>query len=63
CAGMADLKSAVEEAVGEDVQVIDGVVAGVYRLIGLCRMGVKTAKKGAYARSAAARQRRGQDWL
>jgi Asp/Glu/hydantoin racemase len=63
CAGMADLKSAVEEAVGEDVQVIDGVVAGVHHLIGLCRMGVKTAKKGAYASSAAARQRRGQDWL
>jgi Asp/Glu/hydantoin racemase len=63
CAGMADLKSAVEEAVGEDVQVIDGVVAGVHHLIGLCRMGVKTAKKGAYASSAAARQKRGQDWL
>ena len=63
CAGMADLKSAVEEAVGEDVQVIDGVVAGVHHLIGLCRMGTRTAKKGAYASSAAARQRRGQDWL
>ena len=63
CAGMADLKSAVEEAVGEDVQVIDGVVAGVHHLIGLCRMGTRTAKKGAYASSAVARQRRGQDWL
>ncbi|KAF1934110.1 uncharacterized protein M421DRAFT_51380 [Didymella exigua CBS 183.55] len=63
CTGMADLKSAVEEAVGEDVQVIDGVVAGVHHLIGLCRMGVKTAKKGAYASSTTARQRRGQDWL
>ncbi|KAJ4989882.1 carbon-nitrogen hydrolase [Stagonosporopsis vannaccii] len=63
CAGMADLKSAVEEAVGDDVQVIDGVVAGVHHLIGLCRMGSKTAKKGAYASSDAARQRRGQDWL
>jgi len=63
CAGMADLKTAVEQAVGDDVQVIDGVVAGVHHLIGLCRMGSKTAKKGAYASSAAARQNRGQDWL
>ncbi|KAJ9624080.1 hypothetical protein H2203_005528 [Taxawa tesnikishii (nom. ined.)] len=28
CAGMTKLKAAVEEAVGEDVQVIDGVLAG-----------------------------------
>ncbi|KZM19626.1 hydrolase [Ascochyta rabiei] len=63
CAGMADLKPAVEEAVGDDVQVIDGVVAGVHHLIGLCRMGARTAKKGTYASSAAARQKRGQDWL
>lgn len=63
CAGMADMKSAVEEAVGDEVQVIDGVVAGVHHLIGLCRMGSQTAKKGAYASSAAARQKRGQDWL
>ncbi|KAF1354468.1 hypothetical protein EJ07DRAFT_168217 [Lizonia empirigonia] len=63
CAGMADLKSAVEEAVGDEVQVIDGVVAGVHHLIGLCRMGTRTAKKGAYASSATARQSRGQDWL
>ncbi|KAH6620433.1 Asp/Glu/Hydantoin racemase-domain-containing protein [Boeremia exigua] len=62
-AGMADLKAAVEEAVGEDVQVIDGVVAGVHHLIGLCRMGSKTAKRGAYASSGETRERRGQDWL
>ena len=29
CAGMTNMKAAVEEAVGEDVQVIDGVLAGV----------------------------------
>lgn len=63
CAGMADLKPAVEQAVGEDVQVIDGVAAGVHHLIGLCRMGMRTAKRGAYASSAAGRQKRGQDWL
>jgi Asp/Glu/hydantoin racemase len=62
CAGMADLKPAVEEAVGEDVQVIDGVVAGVHHLIGLCRMGARTAKRGAYASSAEVRERRGQGW-
>ncbi|KAF3004422.1 hypothetical protein E8E13_010367 [Curvularia kusanoi] len=63
CVGVSGLKEAIEGAVGDDVQVVDGVVAGVHHLIGLCRMGAKTAKKGAYASSAAARQRRGQDWL
>lgn len=58
CVGMKWLKEAVEEAVGEDVQVIDGVVAGVHHLIGLCRMGARTAKRGAYASS---RQKKGQD--
>jgi Asp/Glu/hydantoin racemase len=62
CAGMADLKPVVEQAVGDDVQVIDGVVAGVHHLIGLCRMGMRTAKRGAYTSSAAARSKRGQDW-
>ena len=61
CVGMKGLKEAVEEAVGEDVQVVDGVVAGVHHLIGLCRMGAKTAKRGAYASSASTRQKRGQD--
>jgi Asp/Glu/hydantoin racemase/predicted amidohydrolase len=62
CAGMTNMKAAVEAAVGEDVQVVDGVVAGVHHLVGLCRMGVKTAKKGAYQSSAEQRQLRGQDW-
>ncbi|TIA20201.1 hypothetical protein D6C81_04369 [Aureobasidium pullulans] len=35
CAGMTKLKKAVEDAVGEDVQVIDGVLAGVQHLSGL----------------------------
>ncbi|PVI00213.1 carbon-nitrogen hydrolase [Periconia macrospinosa] len=62
CAGMTNMKAAVEEAVGEDVQVIDGVVAGVHHLVGLCRMGTKTAKRGAYMSSAKQRELRGQDW-
>ncbi|GKZ31060.1 hypothetical protein AbraIFM66950_011028 [Aspergillus brasiliensis] len=65
CAGMMKLKGAVEEAVGGDgdVQVVDGVVAGVQHLVGLVRMGVRTAKKGAYASSRAARVARGQEYL
>lgn len=62
CAGMTNMKAAVEEAVGGDVQVIDGVVAGVQHLVGLCRMGTKTAKKGMYASSAQQRELRGQPW-
>ncbi|EME86797.1 uncharacterized protein MYCFIDRAFT_77383 [Pseudocercospora fijiensis CIRAD86] len=44
CAGMTDMKSAVEEAVVEEgVQVVDGVVAGVQHLVGIVRMGGKTS--------------------
>lgn len=63
CAGMTDMKRAVEEAVGEHVQVIDGVVAGVQHLSGLVRMGGKTAKKGVWRSSAAGRKARGQDYI
>ncbi|PYH35321.1 carbon-nitrogen hydrolase [Aspergillus neoniger CBS 115656] len=65
CAGMMKLKGAVEEAVGGDgdVQVVDGIVAGVQHLVGLVRMGVKTAKKGAYASSKVGRLARGQKYL
>ncbi|OJD40656.1 carbon-nitrogen hydrolase [Diplodia corticola] len=63
CAGMTPLKAAVEEAVGEDVQVVDGVLAGVQQLAGLVRMGGRTAKAGMYRSSAAGRKARGQDWL
>ncbi|KAF2729163.1 carbon-nitrogen hydrolase [Polyplosphaeria fusca] len=62
CAGMSNMKAAVEKAVGEDVQVVDGVVAGVHHLAGLCRMGTKTAKRGAWASSKTGRERRRQDW-
>ena len=61
CAGMTDMKAAVEEAVGGDVQVVDGVVAGVHHLTGLVRIGGKTAKGGFYASSARGRKSRGQD--
>lgn len=63
CAGMTPLKAAVEEAVGDDVQVIDGVLAGVQHLSGIVRMGGRTAKRGVYRSSAAGRKARGQDWI
>ncbi|KAK2777887.1 hypothetical protein FQN53_002022 [Emmonsiellopsis sp. PD_33] len=62
CAGMTNLKSAVEKAVGEDVQVIDGVVAGVHHLAGLVRMGGRTARAGMYASSKEGRAARGQGY-
>lgn len=64
CAGMTDMKVAVEEAVGPmAVQVVDGVVAGVHHLVGLVRMGGKTAKIGVYRSSKVAREKRVQDYL
>ncbi|KAK6208610.1 carbon-nitrogen hydrolase [Colletotrichum tabaci] len=63
CAGMTPLKPAVEAAVGDDVQVVDGVLAGVHHLVGLVRMGGATAKRGVYKSSAAGRKARGQDWI
>ncbi|ORY09217.1 carbon-nitrogen hydrolase [Clohesyomyces aquaticus] len=63
CAGMANMKSVVEKAVGEDVQVVDGVVAGVHHLVGLCRARFTTAKRGMYASSAAGRKKRGQQYV
>ena len=62
CAGMTNMKAAVEQAVGPDVQVIDGVLAGVQHLAGLCRMGTRTAKRGMYSSAAIDRQHRRQDW-
>lgn len=63
CAGMTKLKGAVEEAVGSDVQVIDGVLAGIQHLVGLVRMGTKTAKGGMYASSEKGRKGRGQTYF
>ncbi|KAL4938967.1 hypothetical protein BDV06DRAFT_231379 [Aspergillus oleicola] len=63
CAGMSRLKEAVEGAVGEDVQVVDGVLAGVQHLSGILRMGGRTAKRGVYASSRVTREGRGQDYL
>ncbi|KAL4794293.1 carbon-nitrogen hydrolase [Aspergillus venezuelensis] len=63
CAGMSRLKEAVEGAVGGDVQVIDGVLAGVQHLSGILRMGGRTAKRGVYTSSRATREGRGQDYL
>lgn len=63
CAGMTKLKPAVQMAVGEGVQVIDGVLAGVHHLIGIVRLGGKTAKRGMYSKAGLRRQARGQDYL
>ncbi|OAA61055.1 carbon-nitrogen hydrolase [Niveomyces insectorum RCEF 264] len=63
CAGMTPLKTAVEAAVGPNVTVIDGVLAGVQFLSGLVRIGGRTAKNGTYRSSAATRKARGQDWI
>ncbi|KAK5114658.1 hypothetical protein LTR62_002231 [Meristemomyces frigidus] len=64
CAGMSGMKEAVEEAVGkEGVVVVDGVVAGVHHLVGLVRMGARTAKGGMYASSARGRKARGQEYI
>ena len=63
CAGMSDMKAAVEEAVGSDVQVVDGAVAGVHHLVGIVRMGGRTAKCGLYASSSNGRKLRGQEYV
>jgi Asp/Glu/hydantoin racemase len=64
CAGMTDMKVAVEEAVGPmGVQVVDGVAAGVHHLVGMVRMGGRTAKRGVYRSSEVARESRGQEYL
>jgi Asp/Glu/hydantoin racemase len=63
CAGMSRLKAAVEEAAGDGVQVIDGVLAGVQILTGLVRMGGRTAKRGIYRSSIVARENRGQKYI
>jgi Asp/Glu/hydantoin racemase len=62
CAGMTNMKATVEEAVGRDVHVVDGVLVGVQHLAGLSRLGMRTAKRGMYASSASDRERRGQNW-
>lgn len=64
CAGMTDMRIAVEGAVGPlGVQVVDGVVAGVHHLVGIVRMGGKTAKRGVHRSSVVAREKRGQEYV
>jgi Asp/Glu/hydantoin racemase/predicted amidohydrolase len=64
CAGMTEMKSAVEEAVErEGVQVVDGVVAGVQYLVGVVRMGGKTGKGGLWMSSREGRESRGQTYI
>ncbi|KAK6430782.1 hypothetical protein LTR95_013060 [Oleoguttula sp. CCFEE 5521] len=63
CAGMTDMQAAVQEAVGGEVQVVDGVVAGVQHLIGIVRMGGRTAKRGLWRSSRAGREARRQGYV
>ncbi|CZT14760.1 uncharacterized protein RCC_12243 [Ramularia collo-cygni] len=64
CAGMSMLKTAVEAAVEtEQVQCVDGVVAGIQHLTGCVRMGGKTSKVGGWRSSAEGRKRRGQEYV
>lgn len=64
CAGMTDMKEAVENAVKpHGVIVIDGVVAGVNLLSGVIRSGLKTSKRGLFCSSLESRTSRGQCWL
>lgn len=51
-AGITIMKTAVDRAVGDDVQIIDSVLAGVQHLAGLCHIGAKPAKKCIYASAA-----------
>lgn len=63
CAGMTKLKPAVEKAVGADVQVVDGVLAGVHHLVGILRIGGRTAKRGMYSSARLRREMRGQHYF
>jgi Asp/Glu/hydantoin racemase len=64
CAGMTDMTVAVEEAVVPmGVRVVDGVVAGLHHLVGILRMGGKTAKSGVYMSSREGREARGQEYF
>jgi len=63
CAGMVGTIGAVQKAVGPNVRVLDGVECGVHLLIALVQQNLHTAKKGAFASSAEARDRRGQKYL
>ena len=48
CAGMSGLEQTIRDAVGRDVTIIDGVVAGVHMLAGLIHSGQQTSAAGAY---------------
>lgn len=64
CAGMTDMKEAVEDVVKpHGVIVIDGVVAGVNLLSGIVRSGLTTSKRGLFCSSLESRESRSQNWL
>ena len=63
CAGMTEMKAAVQNAVGFKVNVLDGVGIGVQFLVSLAREHIQTGKSGLYSNSSAGREARGQTWL
>lgn len=52
CAGMVGLDKIVQEAVGQDVTILDPVVCAVEMALSLARMKARTAKKGRYELSS-----------
>lgn len=64
CAGMSKMREAIEESVShKNVQVIDGVVAGVNILSGVVRAKLKTSKRGLFSSSIEARMARNQEYF
>lgn len=60
CAGMTNIRITVQNNVGEDVGVLDGVEHGIHQLIGLVRLGTKTSKARLYKSAAESRASRQQ---
>jgi Asp/Glu/hydantoin racemase len=48
CAGMTGLEQTVRDAVGKNVTIVDGVLAGVHMLAGLIHSGQQTSGAGVY---------------
>jgi Asp/Glu/hydantoin racemase len=48
CAGMSGLEQTIRDAVGRNVTIIDGLIAGVNMLAGLINCGMSTSGAGVY---------------
>lgn len=49
CAGMAGLAQSIQQAVGPNITIVDGIPAGLAQVYSLLSIGARTAKAGAYA--------------